>query len=663
MSKRGGAKQTYSYEDDYDYDDDYGYDEDGYDDEYYDAPKAVAKAAKAPVKQPVKAVSTPAPKPAAKASASAVDPAVEKELLDANLAIVRSVVGTQFTEHDIVAALRVANYNPDVAVEALFTASEAPSATPVPLTPPPLSPSTTGAVTLPKRSGPAKKIVLGGGKASPEPAGAGSPGGAASPHPASGVQTPVVASPQQFGVGMASPMPGRSNAASPNVRDGGNFPEEPKDKTLADVVDEDGKLSVSIVMAGHVDTGKSTILGHLLFDMGLYTDREVAKMEAAAKREGKQSFHFAWLLDQSEEERRRGVTIESGVQAFETDHRRVNVLDAPGHKDYVSSMITSTAAADLAIFTVSASTGEFESGLHNMTKEHLAIIRTLGVGSIVVAVNKMDSVDYSEERFQEVVSGMTKLIKSMKFKPEVVRGFCPVSGYHGVNLTPGSVGDRMPWYSGTSLVEYIDTAVPAKRMSQYPLRFVISDLNKHIATGRVEAGRIDVGQQIVAVPSGVKATIKSIDRTGFGSVKHLDAGQTGDVALHGDLLGLNAAEILCPPKSKCPQSSVFAAHIQLFPNLPHVMMPGTKVLLQIHALTIVGTVQKLEQIMDPKTGKWANKRMIKCLPADSQGIVTFRTGFPVALELADDVRSLGRFLIRMEDETVGGGFVKRVDEA
>jgi elongation factor 1 alpha-like protein len=569
--------------------------------------------------------------------------AAEQEILNLVMPNVKAVMGTMVSDSAIVQALRKANYNPDEAVDLLLTmGADSQTVSPATSPPPPVASTSTSASSSmtfgTKKKG--SKLVLG-----------------ASP-------APQQQEPDRTGPAGVSPAPSgagsprlKSCQASPTVGASAYFPSV-EDKKASDVKDNDGKQAIALVMAGHVDTGKSTILGHLLVKLGVYSDRDVAKLELQAKREGKASFHFAWLNDQSKAERQRGITIDAGVQDFETDHRRVMVLDAPGHKDYVTAMITSAAQADLALFTISAAPGEFESGLAHMTKEHLSVIRTLGLSNIVFLVNKMDAVEYSKERFDDVVAQVGALVKTMRFRDGVVAGYCPVSGFQGVNLLPNTAQESMPWYTGPSVLEHIDQCLPAKRMLQYPLRFVISDVSKQTLVGKIETGVAKVGDTCVIVPSNTKVMIKSMERPGIGPVKEAQAGNTVDVTVSGDLVGVNSGDVLCPPKQRCPVASVFEAHVQFFANLPKVVLPGGKLLLQMQAVSVVATVKRIVKKMDPVSGTWSTAKIIKCLPADSQGVIELELPHAIPLELADDNRALGRFVLRQAEETVGGGLIR-----
>merc|ERR1711916_18555 len=173
-----------------------------------------------------------------------------------------------------------------------------------------------------------------------------------------------------------------------------------------------------------------------------------------------------------------------------------------------------------------------------------------------------------------------------------------------------------------------------------------------------ETGTVKVGDTCVVVPSGNKVTVKAIERPNVGSVQEAQAGMTADVTLTGDLLGVLAGDVVCPPKQRCPVASTFEAHVQFLDTLPKVVMPGTRMLLQMHATNTQVSVKRLLKKIDPATGSWSAAKFIKCLPAGSQGLILFELPRPMPLELADDNRALGRFILRLEDETVGGGLIR-----
>lgn len=288
---------------------------------------------------------------------------------------------------------------------------------------------------------------------------------------------------------------------------------------------------------GHVDAGKSTLMGHLLYLQGEVTEKTIRKHERDAQKIGKASFAFAWVLDETGEERARGITMDVGVTKFETEHRRFTLLDAPGHRDFIPNMISGTAQADVAILVVDATTGEFESGFdaNGQTKEHALLARSLGVQQLVVAVNKLDVVGWSEARFQEIVAKLEQfLVKDASFKKSSLI-FVPCSGFTGENLVrrskPGqicngsavsdapvepsiaSVVETFGWYKGPTLIQTIDKLDAPTRAVEKPFRMSVTDVFKGTggvsAAGRLEAGHVQIGEAIMVMPGSEMAVVKS----------------------------------------------------------------------------------------------------------------------------------------------------------
>lgn len=216
------------------------------------------------------------------------------------------------------------------------------------------------------------------------------------------------------------------------------------------------KLHLNLIIAGHVDAGKSTIIGHLLSLLGNVSQKIMHKNENEAKKAGKASFMYAWILDVTEEERKRGVTIDVGQYRFETEKRIVNVLDAPGHRDFIPNMITGATKADFALLVIDATSGEFESGFESggQTQEHILLLRSLGVHQIVIVINKMDNVNYSQERFNDIVLKLKKFLKQVGFKEESIQTV-PCSGIHGDNLVKHSDIAAFKWFKGSTLINVI----------------------------------------------------------------------------------------------------------------------------------------------------------------------------------------------------------------
>merc|ERR1739845_320419 len=290
------------------------------------------------------------------------------------------------------------------------------------------------------------------------------------------------------------------------------------------------KTHINIVVIGHVDAGKSTSTGHLIYKCGGIDKRAIEKFEKEAAEMGKGSFKYAWVLDKLKAERERGITIDIALWKFETNKYEVTIIDAPGHRDFIKNMITGTSQADCAVLIVAAGVGEFEAGIakNGQTREHALLAFTLGVKQLIVGVNKMDNTEpkYSEARFQEIVKEVSNYVKKIGYNPKSV-AFVPISGWHGDNMIEPST--NMAWYkgwdketkeggkqSGKTLFEALDSIIPPQRPSDKPLRLPLQDVYKiggigTVPVGRVETGIIKAGMVCTFAPSNVTTEVKSVE--------------------------------------------------------------------------------------------------------------------------------------------------------
>ena len=275
-----------------------------------------------------------------------------------------------------------------------------------------------------------------------------------------------------------------------------------------------GKTHVNIVFVGHVDHGKSTTVGRLLFDSGTVDEQTMRKLKDKAAELGKSGFEFAFVMDNLKEERERGVTIDLAHKKFETDNFYFTVIDAPGHKDFIKNMITGASQADVGVLVVAAN-----DGVMAQTKEHVFLSRTLGVNQLMIAVNKMDikGVEYSEKRFNEVKEQVSALLKTVGYKPEEIK-FIPIASLVGDNVAKKS--ENMPWYTGPTILEAMNSINPPEKPTELPLRLPIQDVYNItgigvVPVGRVETGIMKVGQKVIFVPGregkGVVGECKSIE--------------------------------------------------------------------------------------------------------------------------------------------------------
>uniref|UniRef100_A0A914L1Y1 Tr-type G domain-containing protein n=4 Tax=Meloidogyne incognita group TaxID=654580 RepID=A0A914L1Y1_MELIC len=289
------------------------------------------------------------------------------------------------------------------------------------------------------------------------------------------------------------------------------------------------KIHINIVVIGHVDSGKSTTTGHLIYKCGGIDKRTIEKFEKEAQEMGKGSFKYAWVLDKLKAERERGITIDIALWKFETAKYYVTIIDAPGHRDFIKNMITGTSQADCAVLVVACGTGEFEAGIskNGQTREHALLAQTLGVKQLIVACNKMDTTEppFSEARFEEVKNEVSSFIKKIGYNPATV-AFVPISGFNGDNMLEPS--DKMPWFkgwaierkdgnaSGKTLLEALDAILPPSRPTDKPLRLPLQDVYKiggigTVPVGRVETGIIKPGMVVTFAPQGISTEVKSVE--------------------------------------------------------------------------------------------------------------------------------------------------------
>uniref|UniRef100_A0A671W901 HBS1-like protein n=1 Tax=Sparus aurata TaxID=8175 RepID=A0A671W901_SPAAU len=426
-----------------------------------------------------------------------------------------------------------------------------------------------------------------------------------------------------------------------------------------------GKPLLNLVVIGHVDAGKSTLMGHLLYLLGNVNKRTMHKYEQESKKAGKASFAYAWVLDETGEERDRGVTMDVGMTKFETNSKVVTLMDAPGHKDFIPNMITGAAQADVAVLVVDASRGEFEAGFEagGQTREHALLVRSLGVTQLAVAVNKMDQVNWQQERFKDITSKLGHFLKQAGFKESDVF-YIPTSGLSGENLvTRSSVSQLTSWYSGPSLLEQIDSFKAPQRSVDKPFRLCVSDVFKDqgsgfCVTGKIEAGYIQTGEKILAMPPNETCNVKGITLHD----EALDWAAAGDhvsLTVTGmDIIKINVGCVFCDPKEPIRVCTRFRARILLF-NIEVPITQGFPVLLHYHTVSEPATIRKLISVLHKSSGEVLKKKP-KCLSKGMNAIVEIQTQRPVSLELYKDYKELGRFMLRYVGSTIAAGVVTEV---
>lgn len=437
------------------------------------------------------------------------------------------------------------------------------------------------------------------------------------------------------------------------------------------------KTHINIVVIGHVDAGKSTTTGHLIFKCGGIDKRTIEKFEKEAEELGKGSFKYAWVLDKLKSERERGITIDIALWKFETPKYNVTVIDAPGHRDFIKNMITGTSQADCAILVIASGQGEFEAGISKdgQTREHALLANTLGVKQMIVAINKMDSVKWSEARFDEIVKEVSNFIKKVGYNPKEVP-FVPISGWNGDNMI--EPGENAPWYKGwtkdtkqgsykgKTLIEAIDAIEPPSRPTDKPLRLPLQDVYKiggigTVPVGRVETGIIKPGMVVTFAPAGVTTEVKSVE------MHH----ETIPEGLPGDNVGFNVKNVsvkdirrgnVCgDSKNDPPQGCAsFTAQVIIF-NHPGQIAAGYTPVLDCHTAHIACKFAELESKLDRRTGKTVEENP-KFIKAGDAAIVKMIPSKPMCVEAFTAYPPLGRFAVRDMRVTVAVGVIKAVDK-
>jgi elongation factor 1-alpha len=425
------------------------------------------------------------------------------------------------------------------------------------------------------------------------------------------------------------------------------------------------KKHVNIVVIGHVDAGKSTTTGHLLYKCGGIDKRTLEKLEKEAENLGKSSFKFAFIMDKLKSERERGITIDISLWQFETPKLHFTIIDAPGHRDFIKNMITGTSQADCAMLVIDSTTGGFEAGLAGQTKEHALLAFTLGVKQMIVAVNKMDdkTVGFSQARFNEIKENTVDFLKKIGYSTDKIP-FIPLSGWAGDNLIEKS--DNLKWFSGPTLVEALDNITPPSRPTDKPLRVPLQDVYKisgigTVPVGRVETGVIKPGMNVVFAPAGVTSEVKSVE------MHHTQMPE----AVPGDNIGFNVTKVsvkdikrgnVCgdvkndPPKG-CED---FTAQVIIL-NHPGQIGNGYAPVLDCHTAHIACKFEKITEKIDKRNGKVLEENP-QALKKGDAGIVTMKPGKPMCVEAFNEYPPLGRFAVRDMKQTVAVGIIKKVNK-
>jgi len=413
------------------------------------------------------------------------------------------------------------------------------------------------------------------------------------------------------------------------------------------------KPHINIMTAGHVDSGKSTLIGRLLFDAGVIREDEMRKLKETAKELKKETFEFAFVMDKVKEERERGLTIDVMHRPFETQKWFFTIIDCPGHRDFVKNMITGASQADASIFVISAKQGE---GVQEQTKEHAWLMKVLGIPQVIVVLNKMDTVNYDEKRFNEVKDEAIKLLKTIGYKVEEIP-FVPISAFAGDNVVKKS--DKMLWYKGSTLMETLDVYIKEpEKPTKKPLRLPVQDVYSitgvgTVPVGRVETGILKVNDTLIFEPSGVKGEVKSIE------VHH----QNIPEAKPGDNVGFNIrgisrsdirrGDVAGHPNNPPTVVKEFTAQIVVLQH-PTVITAGYTPVFHCHTASVACQITEIIAKVDPKTGAVVQEKPDFIKTGDAAKIKVVPTK-PMVIEKQADFPELARFAIRDMGVTVAAG--------
>lgn len=392
-------------------------------------------------------------------------------------------------------------------------------------------------------------------------------------------------------------------------------------------------------------------MGRLLYDLKVIDQRSVEKLRKEAETIGKSSFALAWVMDQTSEERSRGVTVDIATNHFETSNTRFTILDAPGHRDFIPNMIAGASQADFAVLVIDASTNSFESGLKGQTKEHALLVRSMGVQRLIVAVNKMDTISWSQERFEEISQQMIAFLTSASFSAKTIT-FIPCAGLTGENVTKKVEDSQASWYTGQTLIEALDASEPTKRAVEKPLRMTIGDVfrggitNPISISGRIDAGSLQVGDTILTMPSNETAFVKAIEIENE-PVDWAVAGQIPTLHLSDvDPVHLRPGDIVCDSKNPVKLVKSFTCKILAFEHVLPMSVDVFRGRLQAE-----GKITQLVATLNKASGELIKKKPRILKPAEVARVV-------VQLEKDLPLEPGIRVVLREGGNTVAAGLLE-----
>ncbi|VVB67800.1 Elongation factor 1-alpha [Candidatus Norongarragalina meridionalis] len=415
------------------------------------------------------------------------------------------------------------------------------------------------------------------------------------------------------------------------------------------------KPHLNLIFTGHVDHGKSTLVGRILYETGALSENDLRKLKEEAAKMGKPTFEFAFAMDQLKEERERGVTIDIAHKDFHTAKYYFTIIDAPGHKDFVKNMITGASQADAAVLVCSA-----KEGVQAQTIEHAFLLKTLGVKQFIIAINKMDAVGYDRVKYEETKQALIAKIKPMGYPVDKIP-FIPTSAYEGANITKKH--EKTAWYAGPTIVEAFDMLeVPPKPLTG-PLRLPIQEVftitgQGTVPVGRVEAGTLKPNTTVIIMPEGITGEVKSIEMHHQQLAQAIPGDNVGFAMKGVDKKAIRRGSVIGYPDNPPLVAEEFEAQIIVL-NHPTAIGKNYTPVFHIHTAQLACTIVEIIEKKDPKTGATMQKNP-DFIKTGDVAIVRIKPTKPVVIETFKDYPALGRFAMRDMGQTVAAGVVTKV---
>lgn len=502
-------------------------------------------------------------------------------------------------------------------------------------------------------------------KANPEAPGAGkavaaakavekTEGSAASTPAASGHSSPVPSKAEQKAEARRADLVAQEQAA------------EVGDEVLDEIY---GKEHVNVIFLGHVDAGKSTLGGSILYATGMVDERTMDKYKRESKELGRETWYLSWALDQTKEERSKGKTVEVGRGFFETEKRRYSILDAPGHKTYVPNMVSGASQADVGVLVISARKGEYETGFEKggQTREHAVLAKTQGINKLIVVVNKMDdpTVEWAQSRYDECLAKLTIFLKGLGYNPKTDLTFMPVAAQTTQNIKDRVGKEIAPWYDGPSLLEHLDNMQTLERKVNAPFMMPIAAKYRDLGTmieGKIEAGVIKKDAKYIMMPSKAEITISALYGETEDEIPMATCGEQVRIRIKGaEEEDIMPGFVLCSPKRPVHCVTAFEAQIRLL-ELKSILSAGFNCVLHVHSATEEVTFAALLHKLEPKTNRkskkppgFAKQGMNIIARLEITGAVS-----NVCVERFEDYPQMGRFTLRDQGQTIAIGKITRL---